>query len=89
MRDAVDAEISAAFNADGVVGVSTASAPAPGSAPAYALGGTIQREGQTIRVITRLTNERSGTTLWTDTFNYDGKEVARVPRHVAVDAGQR
>lgn len=87
MRDTVDAEISAAFNADGVVGVSTASAPAPGSAPAYALGGTIQREGQTIRVITRLTNERSGTTLWTDTFNYDGKEVARVPRHIAVDAG--
>jgi tetratricopeptide (TPR) repeat protein len=87
MRETVDAEISAAFNADGVVGVSTAPAPAPGTAPAYALGGTNRRDGETIRVITRLTNERSGTTLWTNQFNYDGKEVANVPRHIAVDAG--
>jgi tetratricopeptide (TPR) repeat protein len=85
--DAVDAEIAAAFNADGVVGVSTASTVAPGSAPAYALGGTVQRKGQAIRVITRLTNERSGATLWTDTFNYDGAEASKVPRHIAVDAG--
>ena len=46
IRATVDAEITAAFNADGVVGVSTASAPAPGTAPAYALGGTIQRDGR-------------------------------------------
>src|SRR4029079_16458065 len=46
--DTVNAEIAAAFNAVGVVGVSTASAPAPRAAPAYALGGTIQRDGQTI-----------------------------------------
>ncbi|MEO7251493.1 MAG: protein kinase [Arenimonas sp.] len=83
----VDAEIAAAFNADGVVGVSSATAPAPGSAPAYALSGTIQRDGQTIRVITRLTNERSGATLWSGKFNYDGSEGAKFARHVAVDAG--
>jgi tetratricopeptide (TPR) repeat protein len=87
IRDTVDAEIAAAFNADGVVGVSTASAPAAGTAPAYALGGTIQRDGQTIRVITRLTNERSGATLWSANFNYDGNDAAKVPRHIAVDAG--
>ena len=87
LRDTVDAEINAAFSVDGVVGVSTASAPAPGAAPAYALGGTIQRDGPTIRVITRMVNERSGTTLWSHTFNYDGNEVSRVPRHIAVDAG--
>jgi tetratricopeptide (TPR) repeat protein len=87
IRDTVDAEITAAFNADGVVGVSTASAPAPGNAPAYALGGTIQREGDSIRVISRLTNERSGATLWSETFNYPEEEVAKIPRHVAVDAG--
>jgi tetratricopeptide (TPR) repeat protein len=87
MRQAVDAEIAAAFNADGVVGVSTASAPPPGTAPAYALGGTIRRDGGTIRVITRLTNERSGATLWSGTFNYEGKEAPKVPRHIAVDAG--
>jgi tetratricopeptide (TPR) repeat protein len=87
LRDAVDAEIAAAFNADGVVGVSTASAPPDGSAPAYALGGTIQRDRNAVRVITRLTNERSGTTLWSGHFDYDGNEVARVPRHIAVDAG--
>ncbi|MES2755022.1 MAG: adenylate/guanylate cyclase domain-containing protein [Pseudomonadota bacterium] len=87
MRDTVNAEIAAAFNADGVVGVSTASAPAAGTAPAFALGGTIQREGSVIRVITRLTNERSGATVWGDTFNYDGQDAAKVPRHIAVDAG--
>ena len=85
--DTVDAEIVSAFNAVGAVGVSTASAPAPGAAPAYALGGTIQRDGPMIRVITRLTNERSGATIWSDTFNYDGNELSRVPRHIAVDAG--
>jgi tetratricopeptide (TPR) repeat protein len=83
----VDAEIAAAFNADGVVGVSTASSPAPGEGPAYALGGTIQRDGDTIRVITRLSNERSGAALWSNNFNYDGNEVSRVPRRIAVDAG--
>lgn len=87
MHDTVDAEIAAAFNADGVVGVSTASTPPRGVAPAYALGGTIQRDGDTIRVITRMANERSGTTLWSDTFNYDRSEASKVPRHIAVDAG--
>ena len=87
IREAVNTEIIAAFNKDGVVGVSTASRPTPGRAPAFALGGTIQRDGGTIRVITRLTNERSGATLWSDTFNYPGTEASAVPRHVAVDAG--
>ena len=87
IRDAVDAEIAAAFNADGAIGVSTASVPAPGATPAYALGGTIQQNGQNVRVITRLTNERSGATLWSANYNYDGSEVAKVPRHIAVDAG--
>lgn len=87
LRAALDAEIAAAFNADGVVGVSTASGPAAGSAPAYALGGTIQRDGASVRVITRLTDERSGTTLWTDKFDYARDEIDKVPRHIAVDAG--
>jgi len=87
LRDTVDSEIIAAFSVDGVVGVSSAPAAAPGSAPAFALGGTIQRDGQSIRVITRMVNERSGTTLWSNTFNYDGQEVSRIPRHIAVDAG--
>lgn len=86
MREAVKAEISAAFNADGVVGVSTASQPSSGEGPAYALGGTIQRSGNSIRVIPRLTDERSGTTLWSGTFDYED-DVSRVPRHIAVDAG--
>lgn len=85
VRDAVDAEIAAAFNADGAVGVSTASAR--GTAAAFALGGTIQRDGNSIRVITNLTNERSGATLWSSTFDYVGNDVAKVPRHIAVDAG--
>ena len=87
IRAAVDAEIAAAFNADGMVGVSTASAPAAGSGPAYALGGTIQRQGDKVRVITNLTNERSGAALWSGTFDYAGNEVSKVPRRIAVDAG--
>lgn len=87
LRDTVDAEITAAFNIDGAVGVSNAAVPASGAAPAYSLGGTIQRDGHEIRVITRMVNERSGATLWSDTFNYDGNEVARIPRHIAVDKG--
>jgi tetratricopeptide (TPR) repeat protein len=83
----VDTEIDAAFSVDGVVGVSMAPAPASGGAPSYSLGGTIQRDGDTIRVITRMVNERSGATIWSDTFNYVGNEVSRVPRHIAVDAG--
>ena len=87
LREAVDAEITAAFSIDGVVGVSSESAPTPGTAPAYILGGTIQRDGDTIRVITRMVNERSGETVWSNTANYDGNEASRVPRHIAVDAG--
>ena len=83
----VEAELTAAFSIDGVVGASSASSPAPGAAPAYTLGGTIQRDGQTIRVITRMVNERSGETLWSHTSTYDGNGVSRVPRHIAVDAG--
>lgn len=85
LRDSVDAEITAAFSVDGVVGVSTA--PAPDTASAFTLGGTIERSGDSIRVITRMVNERSGATLWSDTFNYDANEVSKVPRHIAVDAG--
>lgn len=87
LPETVDAELTAAFSIDGVVGVSSASAPASGEAPIYLLGGTLQRDGHMIRVITRLTNERSGETLWSNTSNYDGNEVSRVPRRIAVDAG--
>ena len=88
MPDAVRDEITAAFGDQGVVGVSTASAPAPGPAPAYALGGTIRRDGNQIRVITRLTNERSGATLWSTSSNYGEAQAAHVPRWVAVNAAR-
>ena len=87
MPDALRDEIIAAFNDDGVVGVSTAPAPPPGTAPAYALSGTIRRDGDTIKVNVRMTNERSGATLWSNMFSYDADQLSRVPRHVAVDAG--
>lgn len=87
IQDTIKAEITAAFNADGAVNISTASAAAPGEGPAFSLGGTIQRDGQSLRVITNLTNERTGATVWGNTFNYDGADLAKVPRHIAVDAG--
>lgn len=85
--DAMRDEIITAFNDDGVVGVSTAATPPPGDGPAYALGGTVRRDGDKIRVIARLTNERSGATLWSNSFDYDADQLSRVPRHIAVDAG--
>jgi tetratricopeptide (TPR) repeat protein len=87
MPDTLRDEIIAAFNDDGLVTVSTASAPPPGTAAAYALGGSIRSEGGGIRIIARLTNERSGVTLWSNSFAYDGSAVARAPRRIAVDAG--
>ena len=87
LPDALRDEIIAAFNDDGLVTVSTAATPPPGTAPAYALGGSIRREGGTIRIIARLTNERSGVTLWSNSFGYGTGEIARVPRRIAVDAG--
>lgn len=87
MHEAVDAEISAAFNADGVIGVSTASAPIPGSVPAYAIGGTIHRIGSVVRVITELRNERSGSVLWSDSVDYPADQLAKIPHKIAVDAG--
>ncbi|MFL6725670.1 MAG: TIR domain-containing protein [Sphingomicrobium sp.] len=87
MPDAMRDEIIAAFNEDGVVGVSTAGEPPPGSAPAYALGATTRREGDKIRVITHLTNERSGATLWSRSFDFDADQLSRVPRQIAIQAG--
>jgi len=83
----VDAEIAAAFNADGIVGVSNAPVAAAGLAPAYALGGTIQRDGELVRVISNLVDERSGETLWSYNIDYPVSEVGKIPRRIAVDAG--
>jgi tetratricopeptide (TPR) repeat protein len=86
LPDTVRDEITAAFGDQGVVGVSTAAASPAGVAPAYALGGTIRRNGGQIRVITRLTNERSGATLWSSSSDYDGAQLARVPRRIAIQS---
>jgi tetratricopeptide (TPR) repeat protein len=86
MPQALADEINAAFNDDGVVNVSTASAPPPGNSPAYAMSGTIRREGDKIKVITRLSNERSGATLWSGEYSYDGALAGRVPRLAAVQS---
>jgi DNA-binding winged helix-turn-helix (wHTH) protein/tetratricopeptide (TPR) repeat protein len=87
LPETVDAELTAAFSIDGVVGVSSASAPTSAGTATYLLGGTLQRDGHMIRVITRLINDRSGEILWSNTSNYDGNDVSKVPRRIAVDAG--
>lgn len=87
MPEAVRDEIIAAFNEEGVVGVSTGSTPSSRSAPAYALAGTIRRDGDRIRVITRLLNERSGVTLWSGNLAFAADQPSRVPRQIAVHAG--
>src|SRR5690348_5648972 len=86
MPEALADEINAAFNDDGVVAVSTASAPPPGNSPAYAMSGTIRREGDKIKVIVHLTDERTGTTLWSNDYAYDSELLARVPHLAAIDS---
>ena len=87
LHESINAEITAAFNVDGVIGVSTVPTSSPGTAPAYSLDGTIYRVGNSIRVITRLTNERSGVALWSDSVDYPADQVSKVPHKIAVDAG--
>ena len=87
MQDTVNSEIASAFNADGIVGISTASAPTLGMAPAYALDGTINRIGDSIRVITRLTNERTGAILWSNSIDYAADQISKGPHKIAANAG--
>lgn len=87
MSETIREEVIAAFSEDGVIGVSTAAAAPSGNIPAYALGGTIRRDGTKVRVITKLTNERTGAALWSNDYTYDEKLIARVPRFIAVEAG--
>jgi len=87
LRESINAEVTAAFNVDGVIGVSTVPTPRSGTAPAYSLDGTIYRVGNSIRVITRLTNERSGVALWSDSVDYPADQVSKIPHRIAVDAG--
>lgn len=85
---ALNDELDAAFNDDGVIGVSTAAAPPPGSGPAYALGGTVARDGDKVKVIVRLTDERTGTSLWSNGYTYDSASLGHVARWAGVDVSQ-
>jgi tetratricopeptide (TPR) repeat protein len=84
LPSALNDEIDAAFNDEGVIGVSTAAAPPPGNAPAYALGGGIRRDGEKIKLVVRLANERTGATLWSNSYSYDSANLSHVPRWGAV-----
>lgn len=86
MTGAMKDEVSAAFGEDGVITASTAAAPPAGDEPAYAMGGSVRHEGDKIKVITRLINERTGANLWSASFTYDQALANRVPRLAAVAA---
>lgn len=83
-------EIIAAFAKDGQVSVSTASPPPTGTAPVYALGGSIGLEGGMVRVIARVTNERTGTLIWSNNFLYEKGDnyLDHLPYWFAVDASE-
>ena len=87
ISEALRDEIIAAFSDDGVVTISIAPQSISGSAPSYSLGGTVRRQENQIKVIARLTDDRSGVTIWSNAFSYDAKDAGLVPRRVAVDAG--
>ena len=83
MRD----ELTAALSDEGVVKVSNAGKTPAGTGPAFAIGGTLHRDGGQVRVVLRLVNERSGTTLWSQSIGYDVATLSSVPRLVAANAG--
>lgn len=87
MRDSIGAEIIAAFNVDGVIGISEQPPATGNKGPAYVLDGTIYRVGDAVRVITRLTNERSGAVLWSDRVDYAADQMSKVPHKVAIEVG--
>ena len=89
MPAAIDDEIDAAFNDDGIVSVSRAASAPPGTSPAYALAGTFRRDGDQIKVTSRLTDERTGATLWTDSRDFPMSQEARVPHLAGVSASMR
>jgi tetratricopeptide (TPR) repeat protein len=86
MPDAMRAEITAAFGDDGVITVSSAAQAPKDAAPAYALGGTMGRDGGKLEVIARLTNERTGTTMWSKSYEYEIAQASKAPRRVAINA---
>ena len=88
LPQALNDEIVSAFATDGVVEVSTASAPPAGTAPAYGLGGTVRAEADKIKFIAKITNERSGLTLWSNTYTFNTSDLARMPRWAAVQMSQ-
>lgn len=87
MPGSINAEITAAFKVDGVIGVSTVPTATPGMTSAYSLDGTIYRVDDSIRVIARFTNERSGVVLWSDSVDYAADQVSKIPHKIAVDVG--
>lgn len=84
---ALNEEIGTAFNDDGVIEVSTAPSPS-GDSPAYALGGTVTHDGDKVKLIVRLMNERTGATLWSNKFDYDAGRMDHVARWASVDVSQ-
>lgn len=85
LPDAVREELIGAFGEDSIVRLSTAPAPPAGSGPAYALSGTVRREGGQVKMMLRLNNERTGTTLWTRDFVRDAAQLDKLPRRAAVE----
>ena len=80
-------ELTAALADEGIVKVSNAAAPPPGTGAAFAVGGTVRRDGAQVRIVLQLVNERSGATLWSQSLAYDTAQLSRVPRLVAANAG--
>lgn len=87
--DSVREEMISSFGQSGQAGgeviVSTASAPPAGTGPAYEIDGTVGRGGDNLKIIARLTNDRTGSTLWSDDFSYPAGALENVPRWFAVD----
>jgi tetratricopeptide (TPR) repeat protein len=87
MPQAMREEISATFANDGLIGVSTASAAPAGTTPAYVLGATARREADKIHVVMRLSNDRTGTMLWSNSFDLPVTQADAVPGKLAIESG--
>ena len=86
MPDAVRDEFVSSFPEDETITISTAAAPPPGNAASFALGGTLRRDGQKLRAIARLTDDRTGALIWSQDFEYPADSPDKAPHWFAVAA---
>ena len=84
----VRSELLAAFGTDSSLDIITDNKPAVARRHIYVLAGTIGGDTRSLRLVTTLTDEKSGTQIWTGRIERPTSDAAIVPRLEAVLVSQ-